>query len=91
MPPDINHPIPPNKDASIVPHFMSQNVKRIVRYKLDNARYAARIVIKGGRRVWAFHVEGEVASDRSVDARASELERTLNRTEYTGGGKAAWM
>lgn len=72
MPPDMNHPTPPNKVANIVPHLMNQNVNLMVRYRLDIARYAARIVMTGGMIVWAVHVEGEVArNDRSADVRAT--------------------
>jgi len=74
--------MPPITTANIVPHFMNHKVSFMVRYKLDNARYAARIVINGGMIFSAVQVEGEVdKNDRSAVLKARTVEPPVNRAE----------
>jgi len=78
----MNHAMPPMKAANIVPHLMNHKVSRMVRYKLDKARYAVRITIIGGINFSAVQVEGGVdKKDSSAVLKARMYEQVVMKTE----------
>lgn len=87
--------MPADTAASMVPHLTNQstvlNIHPVVLYRLCKARYAARMLMRGGMMVCGSHSHGLAAMrdcmrEMRAVSRVMICERNDSRNVYSGGG-----